>query len=293
MIKYRVLLTMMIPAMIYYIAFHYVPMYGITIAFKDFNMRYGIEGSAWVGFAHFEQMFCGLSFRSVFWNTLILGILKLIVGFPFPILFAMLLNELQNARFKKLVQTVSYLPHFLSWVVLGSVLIYFLSFDGPINQMLSMLGFQKIGFLTDAHWFRFTLLITHIWKSFGWSAIVYIAAITNVDPEIYEAAVIDGASRVQKIVYITLPSIMPVITVMLILASGSIIKDDFDQVFNLYNSAVYSTGDVLATYSYRQGVVDTNYSYSTAVDLFRNVVSLVLVVLSNQFSKCVNEYGIW
>lgn len=291
--KHYALILLILPAIVYYILFHYVPMYGVVIAFKNFNMRKGILGSSWVGLQYFRQMFAGYSFGSVFWNTLILGVLKLVIGFPFPILFAMLLNEVRSPRYKKLVQTVSYLPHFLSWVVLGSIFIQFFSYSGPINSILSAMGLAKVGFFIDPQWFRFTLLITHIWKSFGWSAIVYIAAITSVDPQIYEAAVIDGATRVQKIRHITIPSIAPVVTVMLILAAGGIIKDDFDQIFNMYNSAVLKTGDVLATYSYRQGVVETNYSYSTAVDLFRNVISLILVVLTNQISRRVNEYGLW
>ena len=256
-------------------------------------MRKGILGSPWAGLKYFEQMFAGYSFRSVFFNTLILGLMKLIIGFPIPILFALLLNEVRAIRFKKVVQTVSYLPHFLSWVVLGSVFIQFFSFSGPVNSLLSAMGLTKVGFFIDPEWFRFTILITHIWKTFGWSSIVYIAAITSVDPQICEAAVIDGATRIQRIRYIILPSIASVITVMLILAAGDIIKDDFDQIFNLYNPAVYSTGDVLGTYSYRQGIVQTNFSYSTAVDLFKNVISLILVVITNQFASRVNEYSLW
>lgn len=291
--KHYVLLLLILPAIAYYFFFHYVPMYGVVIAFKDFNMRRGILGSDWVGLKYFQQMFAGYSFKSVFWNTLVIGFLKLIIGFPIPILFALLLNEVRSAKFKKAVQTVSYLPHFLSWVVLGSIFIQFLSFDGPINALISLLGGKKVGFLTDPSVFRITVLMTHVWKTFGWSAIVYIAAITGVDTEIYEAAVIDGASRLQKMLHVTLPSITSVITVMLILGAGNIIKDDFDQIFNLYNSAVYSTGDVLATYSYRQGIIETNYSYSAAVDLFRNVISLALVVLTNQISRRINEYSLW
>ena len=291
--KHHALLIMMLPALLYYIFFRYVPMYGVVIAFKDFNMRKGILGSPWAGFKYFDQMFSGYSFRSVFFNTLILGLMKLIIGFPIPILFALLLNEVRAVRFKKTVQTVSYLPHFLSWVVLGSVFIQFFSFSGPVNSLLSAMGFSKIGFFIDPEWFRVTVLITHIWKTFGWSSIVYIAAITSVDPQIVEAAVIDGATRIQRIRYIILPSIASVVTVMLILAAGDIIKDDFDQIFNLYNPAVYSTGDVLGTYSYRQGIVQTNFSYSTAVDLFRNVISLILVVITNQFARRVNDYSLW
>lgn len=294
-IGYKELYLMMLPAVIFYIVFRYIPIYGVTIAFKDYSFKGGILGSAWVGLDHFKYMFAGRSFYRVFNNTLILGFLKLIIGFPVPVLFALFLNEIRNIRFKKAVQTTSYLPHFLSWVILGGIFIQIFSMSGPVNEMFALFGFEKISFLTDGQRFRALLILTHVWKSMGWSSIVFLAAIANIDPQMYEAARIDGANRLQRMLRITLPSIMPIVTIMFILSVGTIIRDDFDQIFNMYNSAVMSTADVISTYVYRQGLQQMNMSYAAAVDLFKNVIALALVVTSNQISKKMGDdgYGIW
>lgn len=292
--KQRYLLLLLVPAVVYFIIFHYIPMYGVIIAFKDYKFSKGIMGSAWVGLEHFRRLFGTESFWQVFRNTIIIGFWKFVCGFPAPILFALFLNELTQVRFKKTVQTISYLPHFISWVVLGGILMQLLSpSTGPVNVVLKLMGWDPIYFLADPRWFRIVLVVSHVWKSIGWGSIVYIAALTSVDQEIYEAAMIDGANRFQRMFKITIPEITPVITIMLILAIGQLINDDFDQVFNLYNTAVYSVGDVISTYTYRSGLVDMEYSYATAVGLFKNVISVIMVVSANAICKRINEYGIW
>lgn len=279
---------------LYYLIFHYYPMAGVQIAFKDYFFLKGIWGSPWIGFDHFEQMFKLSSFKQVLRNTLLISLYKLIFGFPAPIIFAILLNEIRNKYYKKVVQTLSYLPHFVSWVILGGVFMQFLSPSmGPINIVLKSIGIKPIYFLGDASWFRTTLVATSIWKGLGWSSIVYLAALSGINPELYEAAKIDGANKFQQIIRITVPSIVPAITIMFIFAVGAIINDDFDQIFNLYNPAVYSVGDVMSTYIYRYGLENMKYSFATAVNLFKNIIAFALVLMTNAISKRVNDYGLW
>jgi len=290
------LLIMLILPVTYYLIFHYGPMYGAQIAFKDYKFLKGIWGSKWVGFENFKFMFENPSFRRVFLNTLIISFLKLIFGYPAPIIFAILLNEVYHVKFKKTIQTVTYLPHFISWVVLVGLFRTFLSPSlGPINIFLKAIGGQPIFFIADPKWFRTVLVTTSIWKGFGWGSIVYLAAISSVDQEQYEAATIDGANRYQRALYITLPSIIPVITITFIFAVGGIINDDFDQIYNFLNDAVLSVGDVISTYTYRRGLISYEYSYASAVGLFKNVIGFILIIITNFISKKVsdNEYGIW
>lgn len=292
--KYKYLTLLFIPAVLYYVIFQYVPLYGIQIAFKDYIFTKGVWGSKWVGLEYFKELMTLGSFWEVFRNTIIISGYKFIVGFPAPIIFALLLNEIRLVRFKKFVQTVSYLPHFLSWVILGGLFIQFLSpSSGPINIFLQSLGIKPIYFMADPKWFRSVLVTTSVWKGIGWGSIIYLAALSGINPELYEAATIDGANRFQKIIYITLPELTPVITIMLIFALGGIINDDFDQVFNMYNDAVLSTGDVISTYAYRVGLVKMQYSFSTAVGLFKNIIAFTLVMITNTIAKRINEYGIW
>jgi putative aldouronate transport system permease protein len=292
--KYKHLTLLFIPAVIYYIVFHYVPLYGIQIAFKDYLFLKGVWGSKWVGLEYFKEILTLGSFWEVFRNTIIISFYKFIFGFPAPIIFAILLNEIRQIKFKKFVQTVSYLPHFLSWVILGGLFIQFLSpSSGPVNILLKSLGIAPIYFLANPNWFRSVLVTTSVWKGIGWGSIIYLAALSGVNPEVYEAATIDGANRFQRIIHITLPEITPVITIMLIFALGGLINDDFDQVFNLYNDAVLSTGDVISTYTYRVGLIKMQYSFSTAVGLFKNIISFTLVMLTNSLAKKINDYGIW
>ncbi len=292
--KQRYLVLLFVPAILYYVFFKYLPMYGVQIAFKNYKFRMGIWGSPWVGLENFEALFTMGSFWEVLRNTFIISGLKLLLGFPAPILLALLLNEVRSSRFKRTVQTISYLPHFLSWVVLAGIFIQFLSPSiGPINILIKSLGGKPIYFLGDAKYFRSVLVLTDIWRSVGWESIVYLAALTSINPEFYEAAHMDGATRWQCTRYITLPSLSPVITIMLILAVGKIINDDFDQVYNLYNEAVYSVGDVLSTYTYRRGLVKMEFGFATAVELFKNVISLILILSTNKIANKINDYGIW
>ncbi|MDF2922682.1 MAG: binding-protein-dependent transport system inner rane component [Paenibacillaceae bacterium] len=292
--KYRYLMIMFIPAIVFYILFHYVPIYGILIAFKNYKFSAGIWGSEWAGLQHFRDLFSTASFWEVFRNTLIISFYKLVFGFPAPIILAILLNEVRLVWFKRVFQTVTYLPHFLSWIVVSGMFIQFFSPSvGPVNVLLQMIGIKPIYFMADTHWFRFILVLTDIWKGIGWGSIIYLAALTGINPELYEAATVDGAGRFARIRYITLPSLVPVITIMLIFAAGSIINDDFDQVFNLYNTAVYSVGDVISTYTYRKGLVGMEYSFATSVGLFKNVLAFVILLTANTIARKVNDYGLW
>lgn len=287
-------MLLFLPAVLYYVVFHYMPIYGVLIAFKSYKFTLGVWGSPWVGLKHFEDLFAVAGFWQVFRNTLLISLYKLVFGFPAPIAFALLLNEIRQTVFKRFVQTVTYLPHFLSWVVLAGLAIQFLSpSTGPINLLLKAAGLDPIFFLGDPSWFRSVLVATDIWKELGWGTIVYLAALSGVNPELYEAASMDGANRYQRMRHITLPAMTPVITIMLIFAVGRLVSDDFDQVFNLYNTAVMEVGDVLGTYTYRMGLVNMEYSFATAIGLFRNVVAFVLIVSANAIAKRINEYGLW
>jgi len=292
--KHRLHLLMILPVIIWYAIFRYVPIYGVTLAFRNFRILDGIMGSPWVGWSHFERLFAGVSFWPVFTNTIMISFYGFIFGFPAPIILALLISELRFPRFKKITQTISYMPHFISWVVLSGIFISLLSPSrGPINGLLVMMGFDPIHFLASPQWFRTILVSTGVWRSVGWGSIIYLAALAGVDQGMYEAASMDGAGRLQRIWYITLPSIKPTIVIMLILTAGNIVDGDFDQIFNLLNPAVLSVGDVLDTYIFRAGISQMDFSYATAVSLFRNVISLVLVFGTNFIAKKTGEQALW
>lgn len=292
--KHKMLFIMLIIPMIYYIIFRYIPMYGAQIAFKNYHLLKGITGSEWIGLENFRIMFSYKSFKEVFTNTIVISFLKLIFGYPAPIIFAIVLNEVLHLRLKKVVQTITYIPHFVSWVVLAGLFTIFLSPSmGPINMLIKAFGGRPIFFLADPKWFRGVLVFTSVWKGFGWGSIIYIAVISSIDPALFEAAEIDGANRIRKIIHITLPSLIPVIMITFILAVGRLINDDFDQIFNLYNEAVYKVADVISTYTYRRGLVNTEYSFAAAVGLFKNVLGLILLIITNSIAKKFNDYGIW
>lgn len=292
--KYFPLVIMFFPAIVYFVVFKYVPMYGVTMAFKDYNMSKGILASPWVGLKHFEKMMRSELFTRGMANTLIISFQKIIFGFPAPIILALLLNEIKNLRFKKIVQTVSYMPHFLSWVVLSGIFTQLLSpSTGAVNYALQLLGMEPIFFLASNDWFRTVLVATDIWAGVGWSTIIYMAAISGISPEYYEAAECDGATRFQKMFWITLPLLAPTIATLFILRVGGILDAGFDQVFNLYNSAVYETGDIIDTYVYRIGLGKMQYSLSTAVGLFKNVIGFMLVIITNFVSKKLSGSGVW
>ncbi|WP_105614779.1 ABC transporter permease [Vallitalea okinawensis] len=292
--KHYVHILMLLPGLIVVLLFCYGPMYGVLIAFKDYKMTKGILGSDWVGLKYFMQMFKRPQFINVLWNTIIISFSKLLFGFPVPVIFALLLNEIKGMKFKKVIQTVSYLPHFVSWVVLGGIFINLLSLTGPVNEIRQLIGLEPIIYMAREEHFRSILIITSIWKSFGWGSIIYFAALSGVDPSLYEAATIDGANRFQKAWYISIPCISSVVIIMLILNMGNILNAGFDQVFNMYNPSVYSVSDIIDTYVYRVGLEKMQYSFSTAVNLFKSIIALGMVLTVNRIAKFVDEeHTLW
>lgn len=292
--KCKYLFLMFIPVILYFIIFCYVPMYGVIISFQDYYPRLGITGSEWVGFKHFEKLFTGRYFFPVLRNTLIISIGKLLFGFPAPIILCLMLNEVRSLKFKKVVQTISYLPHFISWVVLASIVQTILSpSSGVVNYIIQLLGGDPIFFIGRSDWFRKVIVGSSIWRDTGWQTVVFMAAILSIDPQLYEAADLDGAGRFQKMIYVTLPCIAPTIIIMFIMATGNVIQDDFDQIYNMLNAKVMDVGDVIGTYTYRMGIEKMNFSYATAVGLFKNVVSLILVTFTNAFSRKLSGSSLW
>ncbi|MFY9278929.1 MAG: ABC transporter permease subunit [Caldicoprobacterales bacterium] len=295
--KYKMYYFLLIPGLLYLIIFHYIPMFGIIISFKDYQPFMGVKGiftSQWVGFKHFQKFFNSYYFWDILGNTLTISLLKFIFGFPAPIVFALLLNEVRNKKFMKTVQTISYLPHFLSWVVVSGLLVTLLSTDnGLINIIREAMGRESIMFLGDPRYFRQVLVVSDIWKGIGWGSIVYLAAISGVDQEMYEAAYIDGANRWRRIWHITLPSISNIVVIMLIFNVGGLLNAGFEQIFLLYSPSVYSVADIIDTFVYREGLQSNNYSYATAVGLFKSLVSMFLLLLTNFIAKRLDQEGIW
>ncbi|MCL2057540.1 MAG: ABC transporter permease subunit [Oscillospiraceae bacterium] len=289
----RWLYLLMIPGIAYFILFRYAPMYGLRIAFQDYN-PFNPKASPWVGLDQFNKLFLTFSFPLVLRNTLTISISKLVVGFPIPIILALLINEFRSVTYKRVVQTVLYLPHFISWVIMAGVIMSFLNpSTGFINEIIALFGGTKIDFLTSRKLFVPTLVVSDIYKSMGWGTIIYFASISAVDEEQYEAAIIDGANRFKQVIYITLPAIRPTIVVVFILNLGNILNAGFDQVFMLYNPLVYEVGDIIDTFVYRKGIVETNYSFSAAAGMFKSLVALILIAGSNTLVKALGERGIW
>jgi len=292
--KSKYLFLMLVPTLVWYAIFHYGPLYGIQLAFKDFSPIKGIWGSPWVGLEHFKFLFFqSPDFLRIFRNTVLISLYHLIFGFPAPILLALLLNEIRFSIFKKVAQSLSYIPHFFSWVVLAGIVTVMLSpSEGPVNYILKMIGMEPIYFLADSNYFRSTLVVTGIWKEIGWGTIIYLAALSGVDPSLYEASKMDGASRFKQTWYITLPSILPVITIMFILSLGGILNAGFDQIFNLYNPAVYDVADIIDTYVYRAGILGAQFGLTTAVGLFKNIIGITLVLGTNFIVKKLGQEGV-
>ena len=294
--KYLPFYLFLLPALILVILFCYMPMEGLAIAFKDYKMARGIEGSDWVGLKHFQALFEDPNFYRVLGNTLKISILTLLTTFPVTIIFTLLVNELTNKKFKSVVQTIPYMPHFLSWVVVGTFVYQLLSpTGGVINGILVKLGIleKPLYFMAQKDLFVPIYLITNLWKTTGYSIVIYLATISGIDTTMYDAASIDGANRFHRILYITLPAMFPTMCTMLILNIGSLVSVGFDPVFNLYNDATYQTADVISTYVYRKGMVESRYDFSTAIGLFQNIVSLALVMIANWFARKANpEYKI-
>ncbi|RAV12457.1 ABC transporter permease [Paenibacillus contaminans] len=282
------------PVLVYYAVFHYAPMYGVIIAFKEYSPVKGIWGSPWVGLEWFQEFFNSVYFGRLLLNTLKLSLYGILWGFPVPILFALLLNELKQGMFKKVVQTVSYLPHFISIVVICGLVVSFVSpTTGIVNELLKQFGFAPIHFLAEPEWFRTVYIGSGIWQSFGWNSIIFIAAIASINPELYEAAVTDGASRWEKMRYITLPGIFPTIMILLMLNFGSLLSVGFEKIILLYNPSTYETADVISTYVYRKGLLDSDFSFAAAVSLFNSVINFMLLVLFNRLSRKVTEVSLW
>ncbi len=284
---------MMLPGMIMLVIFVFVPLFGSVMAFENYSPAKGIFGSKWVGFDNFQFIFSLPDSRQVFVNTLIIAFGKLVFNIIIPVLFAILLNEIRVKVFKKTFQTIVYLPHFLSWVVLATVVTNMFSLTGPFNSVISSLGGTPIQFLADNNWFRQIMVATDVWKEFGYNSVVYLAALTSIDLGLYEAASIDGANRFKQILHITLPSLLPTIVLMTALNLGNILNAGFDQIFNLYNPIVYETGDIIDTYVYRIGMVERQYSIGTAVGLFKSVISFILIMGANKAAKKLTGSGIF
>ena len=286
--RYKWVYLLFLPMFAFAFVFDYMPMYGIQIAFKGFRPADGIWGSQWVGLRYFIRMFREPTFLRIFRNTLYISFLKIGIIFPSGIIFALLLNEIYSSTAKRVYQTISYLPHFMSWIVIAGLIRDVTAIDGPINFIMErFFKMSPLVFLANSRVFVPVLVISDLWHSMGWGSIIYLAAITGISKELYESADMDGAGRIRKIVSITLPSILPVILIMFILRLGSVLNAGFEQIFNLYNPLVYEVADIIDTYTYRVGLMQMSFSYSTAIGLFKNVVGLILVLTTNYFSRRV------
>ncbi|TMV48153.1 sugar ABC transporter permease [Paenibacillus mesophilus] len=284
---------MLIPVVAYYIVFYYVPMYGLQIAFKDFSPGLGLWESPWVGFQHFESFFNSYYFWRLLRNTLLLSFYELLFGFPAPIILALLLNELRSVVFKRAVQTITYMPHFISIVVISGMLVDFLARDGLINIVLSWFGVEPIAFLGESSWFRTIFVSSNIWQSVGWGSIIYLSAMSAIDPSLYEAAKVDGASRWKQTMHITLPGIMPTVIILLILQIGTLMSVGTEKILLLYNSTTYETADVIGTFVYRKGILESDFSYSSAVGLFNSVINFILLISANAISRRTSDTKLW
>lgn len=289
---WRLYFMLMIPAA-FLLVFSYVPMYGIIMAFQDYNPALGILESPFVGLKQFRIFFTMPDSTKIIVNTVVIAVGKIIAGQVTAILFALLLNEVGNRRYKKTVQTITYFPHFLSWVIIGTVFMDMLSTKGIINQAVQALGGRAIFFLGDNRYFRATMILLETWKEFGWGAIMYLAAISNINPELYEAASIDGAGRLKQVWHITLPGIKGTILMLAVLALGGVLNAGFEQILVMYNPGVYATGDILDTFIYRQGLLDAQFSLSTAIGLFKSLIGLLLMLLTNFLAVKYSDYRVF
>ena len=291
--NYKWVYLMLLPVIIYFVVFKYIPMYGIVIAFKDYNVFKGITGSPWVGFKIFQKIFANKNFWNSIRNTFSLNLLTLAVSFPLTIMVSLMINEVMHTRLKKIVQSILYLPHFISWVVVASIVVNLFSQNGgTINLMLNQLGINSVPFLSDKHWWIFTYVISNVWKEIGWGTIIYLAALTGVDDTLYEASYLDGATKFQRLIYITLPSIKSVIVVMLILQISKMMTIGLDAPLLLGNKKVMDVSEVISTYTYRLGIEQAKYSESTAIGLFQSLVNIIILFAADRFAKAIGEEGI-
>jgi len=293
LVRNRHIYLMLVPVLVYYGIFHYGPMYGLLIAFKDYGMADGVWGSPWVGLTHFQNFFENPYFWRLLRNTLTISLYELLFAFPAPIILALLLNELRVVMFKRVVQTISYLPHFISIVVVAGMMVDFFARDGLINSIVSFFGYEPIAFWQESGWFRSLYVSSGIWQGIGWGSIIYLAAMSSIDPTLYDAARIDGAGRWKQTLNITIPGIMPTIVILFILNVGSMLAVGSEKVILLYNPLTYETADVISTYVYRKGILGADFGYSAAVGLFNSVISFILLILANTISKRVSEHKLW
>lgn len=292
--KYIDLYALMAPGLIYFVVFAYVPMLGLLIAFKDYNIFQGVLESPWNNFQHFINMVNLPNFYRIVRNTLGLNLLTLLVGFPAPIILAILLNEIGNKYFKRITQSLLYLPHFISWIIMGGIIYNMLSLKyGIVNRMLQWFGFEPIYFMSDSVWWVVVYVLSSVWASAGWGTIIYLATITTIDPFLYEAASIDGAGRWKKIIHITIPSMIPTIIVLLVLNLGHMVSIGFEQPFALMNPTVMDVADVMSTYIYKLGIVQGTFDMTTAIGMVQSVVNLVLIVGANYMVKKMGQEGLW
>lgn len=289
----RSLYLMVLPVILFYILFHYKPMYGAIIAFQDYNPRQGVTGSEWVGFDQFIRFFTSPYFGRLVKNTLLLSVYGIIFGFPAPIILALLLNELRARRFKKTVQTITYLPHFISLVVVTGIIKDFTQSTGLINDIIVMFGGKRSSLIQNPALYRTIYIVSDIWQGIGWGSIIYLSALSGVDQQLYEAASIDGAGRWKQLIHVTLPGIAPTIVIMLIMRMGQLLGTGYEKTILLYNEATYETADVIASYIYRVGILERNWSYSTAIGLFNSVINLALLIATNKISRRVSETSLW
>jgi putative aldouronate transport system permease protein len=292
-LQHKEFYIMLLPLFLFYLIFSYLPMYGITLAFKDFNYTKGIIGSPWNDFANFKKIFSNVDFWRAFYNTIWISVGRLILEFPVPIILALLLNEITRSKFKKVYQTILTFPHFLSWVVLGGIVVNLLQDQGIINQIMNLFGLGKNTVLTNGNQFRALIFISNIWKEAGWSTILYMAAIAGINPELYEAAKVDGANRFKQVIHITWPCIMSTAMVLLILQIGQAMNGGFDQIFNIYNSSVYNKGDIIDTYVYRSAFQSSDgFGFTTAVGFTKSIINFALLFITNKIVSKTTGTGV-
>lgn len=290
----RYLWLILLPVLAYFVIFSYIPMYGVTIAFKKFNPALGILGSPWTGFSYFKEFFDSVYCWRLIKNILLLNVYGIIFGFPLPIIFAVLLNEIRGRYLRKTIQTVSYLPHFISTVVVVGILVNFLSpSEGIINTIISGLGGTPVNFMSKPEWFRTIYIVSNIWQNLGWDSIIYLAAITSIDVELYEAIYMDGAKKIDAVLHVTIPGIAPTIIILLILNCGSLLSTSYEKIILMYNPLTYETADVISTYVYRTGILNSQYSFATAVGFFNSVVNFILLVTVNKISRKASDISLW
>ena len=287
--KYLIIL----PIIIYLVLFCYKPMYGILIAFKDFRVSRGIMDSPWVGFKHFERFFNDINFRRLLKNTLTISFYSIIFSFPAPVILALLLNEVKSNKFKRVVQTITYMPHFIAVVVVCGLITTFCVSNGLFNDIIACFGGERQNLLSKSQYFYTIYILSDIWQEVGWNSIIYLAALSGVDQEQYEAAKIDGAGRIHQLIYITLPGILPTVIMMLILRMGAVLSVGYEKILLIYQPLTYEVADVISTYTYRKGVIDADYSYSTAIGLFNSLVNIVFLIAANKIAKKAGQDGLF